>query len=102
MAPLNLDDVALRILQLDPEDRMELGRARAQLIELALTNGIAIAAQPLVAGAVRALTPLVDGTAEDPPAAMREVGRLLQDAVDAAPPLLPMPLRPTAVAFARP
>lgn len=76
-----LDDVALYLLQLEPDDRAELGRAREQLAAMALANRTPIAAQPYVAGAVRALGPLADGTAPDPAAAVREVGRLLERAV---------------------
>ena len=80
-----LDDLALHLLQLEPDDRAELGRAREQLAAMALANRTPIAAQPYVAGAVRALGPLADGTAPDPAAAVREVGRLLDCAVTAVP-----------------
>ena len=80
-----LDDLALFLLQLEPDDRAELGRAREQLAAMALANRTPIAAQPYVARAVRALGPLADGTAPDPAAAAREVGRLLECAVTAVP-----------------
>ena len=80
-----LDDVALYLLQLEPDDCAELGRAREQLAAMALANRTPIAAQPYVARAVRALGPLADGTAPDPAAAVREVGRLLECAVTTVP-----------------
>lgn len=80
-----LDDLALSLLQLEPDDRAELGRAREQLAAMALANRTPITAQPYVARAVRALGPLADGTAPDPAAAVREVGRLLECAVTAVP-----------------
>lgn len=80
-----LDDLALYLLQLEPDDRAELGRAREQLATIALANRTPITAQPYVAGVVRALGPLADGTAPDPAAALREVGRLLECAVTAVP-----------------
>lgn len=80
-----LDDVALYVLQLEPDDRAELGHAREQLTELAFANRVGIAAQPHVAAAIRSLGSLAGGTAEDPAAAMREVGRLLQRALGVAP-----------------
>ena len=79
-----LDDVALQLLQLEPQDRVAPRRARERLAEVALTARTGVAAQPYVARAVRALGPLADGTASDSAAAMREVGRLLQCAVEAA------------------
>lgn len=86
MSEPTLDEVALFVLQLEPDDREELGRVREQLADLTSGNRVAIASQPLVAGAVRALTRLVDGTAGDPAATLSEVGRLLQRALDVVPP----------------
>lgn len=79
-----LDDVALHLLQLEPQDRAALRHARERLAEVALAGRGGMAAQPYVARAVRALGPLADGTAGDSAAVMREVGRLLQCAVEAA------------------
>ncbi len=85
MTEPTLDDVALHVLQLEPEDGEDLARVREQLAALAFGNRVSIAAQPLVAGAVRVLTGLADGTAADPRAALGEVGRLLQRALEATP-----------------
>ena len=66
MTPPTLDDVATLLLQLEPGDHDELTRAREQLADLAFGNRVSIAAQPLVARALKALKPLVDGTAAAP------------------------------------
>lgn len=83
MAEPTLDAVALRVLQLEPDDRGELRRVRAQLAALALGDAVAVAARPLVMGAVEALASLVEGTAADPAVVMRAVGALLERALQA-------------------
>jgi two-component system chemotaxis sensor kinase CheA len=80
---LTLDDVATLLLQLEPEDRDDLARAREQLADLAFGNRVGIAVQPLVAKAVKALKPLAEGTAADPAAAYAEVCALVERAMDA-------------------
>ncbi len=72
---------------------------RGQLALLVFENRVAIAAQPLVAAAMRALTSLTDGTAADPAAAVREVGRRLERALDVGParPTARAPMATTAV-----
>ncbi|HEY0777157.1 MAG TPA: chemotaxis protein CheA [Gemmatirosa sp.] len=81
MIELALDDVITYLLQLEPADREDLARVREQLADLAFGNKVGIAVQPIVARAVRALKPLVDGTAPDPAAALAEVGALLEAAI---------------------
>jgi two-component system chemotaxis sensor kinase CheA len=81
MAEFSLDDAVTLLLQLEPEDRDDLARVREQLADLAFGNKVAIAVQPLVARAVRALKPLAEGTALDPAAALAEVGALLEQVV---------------------
>ena len=85
MSDSTLEDVVLHILQLEPGDRDDFGRAREQLAELAFGGRLAIAAQPLVAGAMRAIKPLADGTAADPAAAFAEASALLERALGVAP-----------------
>ncbi len=62
----SLDDAVTLLLQLEPEDRDDLARAREQLADLAFGNKVGIAVQPLVAKAIKALKPLAAGTAADP------------------------------------
>ena len=83
MSELTLDDVAIYLVQLEPEDRDDLARVREHLADLVFGNKIGISAQPLVARAMRTLKPLVDGTAADPAAALTEVGVTLQQALQA-------------------
>ena len=85
MSDPTLEDVVLHILQLEPGDRDDFGRAREQLAELAFGGRLAIAAQPLVAGAMRAMKPLAEGTAADPSAAFVEASQLLERALEIAP-----------------
>ncbi len=80
-----LDDVATYFLQLEPEDRDDLGRVRDQLADLAFGNKVAISVQPLLARAVRTLKPLVEGKAPDPAAVLAEVGALLEQVMAGAP-----------------
>ena len=97
MTEPTLDDVALHLLQLEPQDRAALRRVRERLAEGALAGHTRMAAQPYIARAVRALGPLADGTAWDAAAVMHEVGRLLQRAVEAASDAPPSaPARPAA------
>ncbi|MDQ6926887.1 MAG: hypothetical protein M3154_11725 [Candidatus Eremiobacteraeota bacterium] len=79
-----LDDVALRVLQLEPEDQEALAYVHEQLTWLAAADRVVPAAQPLVAAAVRALAPILRGTVDDPANALGRVGRLMQSAVLAA------------------
>jgi two-component system chemotaxis sensor kinase CheA len=96
----SLDDAVTLLLQLEPEDRDEIARLREALADLAFSNQMPIAVQPLVARAVRALGPLAAGTAEDPAAAFAEVSELLErvmgtaSAAEPAPP--PAPTAPPA------
>jgi two-component system chemotaxis sensor kinase CheA len=81
---LTLDDVATLLLQLEPEDRDDLARAREQLADLAFGNKVGIAVQPLVAKAIKALKPLAAGTAADPAAAYAEVCALMERIMEGA------------------
>jgi two-component system chemotaxis sensor kinase CheA len=104
MSAFTLDDVATLLLQLEPEDRDDFARAREQLADLAFGNKVSIAAQPLVAGAMRALKPLAEGVAPDPAGAFAKVCALLEQAmaIDAAPPGRPAAAPPAQAAPAAP
>ena len=94
--PPTLDEIATLLLQLEPGDHDDLARAREQLAELAFGNRVSIAAQPLVARALRVLKPLADGTAPDPDAAFGSLCDLLEQAMAADVPAVPStaPSRP--------
>ena len=107
MSAPTLDDVATLLLQLEPEDRDDLARAREQLADLAFGNQMSIATQPIVARALKALKPLADGTAADPAAAFAEVCALIERAMDsgapaAAPAVPSTPSAPSAPETAAP
>lgn len=81
VSPLNLDDAATLLMQLEATDTADLAVLRDALTDLAFENRVPHRAQPHVARAARVLGSIVSGTAGDVPAAFAEVGQAIEDAM---------------------
>ena len=88
MSPLNLDDAATLLMQLEATDLPDLAILRDALTDLAFENRVPLSAQPFVARAARVLGTVVNETATDAAAAFAEVGQAIEQAMkmlDSAP-----------------
>ncbi len=88
MSPLNLDDAATLLMQLEATDLPDLAILRDALTDLAFENRVPLSAQPFVARAARVLGTVVNETAPDAAAALAEVGQAIEQAMkmlDSAP-----------------
>ncbi|MFY7921782.1 MAG: HK97-gp10 family putative phage morphogenesis protein, partial [Gemmatimonas sp.] len=83
MSPLNLDDAATLLMQLEATDTADLAALRDALTDLAFENRVPLAAQPHVARAARVLGTVVNGTAADVSAAFAEAGQAIEAAMKA-------------------
>jgi two-component system chemotaxis sensor kinase CheA len=81
VSPLNLDDAATLLMQLEATDTADLSVLRDALTDLAFENRVPLRAQPLVAKAARVLGTIVNGTATDVTAAFTEVGQVIEEAM---------------------
>jgi two-component system, chemotaxis family, sensor kinase CheA len=81
VSPLNLDDAATLLMQLEATDTADLAVLRDALTELAFENRVPLGAQPYVAKAARVLGTIVNGTAPDAHAAFGEVGAAIEEAM---------------------
>ena len=81
MSPLNLDDAATLLMQLEATDTADLAVLRDALTDLAFENRVPLSAQPHVARAARVLGSIVNGTAADVQAAFAEVGQAIESAM---------------------
>lgn len=84
MSPLNLDDAATLLMQLEATDTDDLAVLRDALTDLAFENRVPLHAQPHVARAARVLGTIVNGTAADVRAAFGEVGQAIELAMKAS------------------
>lgn len=84
MSPLNLDDAATLLMQLEATDTADLTVLRDALTDLAFENRVPLRAQPHVARAARVLGSIINGTAADVAAAFAEVGEAIDAAMKAA------------------
>lgn len=84
MSPLNLDDAATLLMQLEATDLTDLAALRDALTDLAFENLVPLKAQPYVARAARLLGTVVNGTAADAQAALAEVGEAIGEAMKAS------------------
>ncbi|WP_353266864.1 chemotaxis protein CheA [Gemmatimonas sp.] len=84
MSPLNLDDAATLLMQLEATDTADLAVLRDALTDLAFENRVPLRAQPHVARAARVLGTVVNGTAADVSAAFAEVGEAIEAAMKAS------------------
>jgi two-component system chemotaxis sensor kinase CheA len=84
VSPLNLDDAATLLMQLEATDTADLSVLRDALTDLAFENRVPLRAQPFVARAARVLGTIVNGTAADMVAAFAEVGQAIEDAMKAS------------------
>lgn len=84
MSPLNLDDAATLLMQLEATDLTELASLRDALTDLAFENLVPLRAQPHVARAARILGTVINGTAADTHAALAEVGEAIGEAMKAS------------------
>ena len=84
MSPLNLDDAATLLMQLEATDVTDLALLRDALTDLAFENRVPLQAQPHVARAARVLGSIVNGTAADVQAAVVEVGQAIEEAMQAS------------------
>ncbi len=103
MSPLNLDDAATLLMQLEATDTADLAVLRDALTDLAFENRVPLRAQPHVAKAARVLGTIVNGTAADVQAAFAEVGQSIEEAMkicDAATPPAAVGAVPVAQALA--
>jgi two-component system, chemotaxis family, sensor kinase CheA len=83
VSPLNLDDAATLLMQLEATDTADLSVLRDALTDLAFENRVPLQAQPHVARAARVLGSIVNGTAADVHAAFAEVGQAIEQAMKA-------------------
>lgn len=81
MSPLNLDDAATLLMQLEATDLADLAVLRDALTDLAFENRVPLRAQPFVARAARVLGSVVNGSAADAQAAFTEVGQAIEEAM---------------------
>ncbi len=81
MSPLNLDDAATLLMQLEATDLADLAVLRDALTDLAFENRVPLRAQPFVARAARVLGSVVNGSAADAQAAFAEVGQAIEEAM---------------------
>jgi two-component system chemotaxis sensor kinase CheA len=81
VSPLNLDDAATLLMQLEATDTADLAVLRDALTDLAFENRVPLRAQPHVARAARVLGTIVTGTAADVQAAFTDVGQALEEAM---------------------
>ncbi len=81
MSPLNLDDAATLLMQLEATDTADLAVLRDALTDLAFENRVPLRAQPHVARAARVLGTIVTGSAADVQAAFTDVGQALEEAM---------------------
>lgn len=84
VSPLNLDDAATLLMQLEATDTADLAVLRDALTDLAFENRVPLRAQPHVARAARVLGSIVNGTAADVQAAFAEVGQAIEEAMKAS------------------
>ncbi|WP_396208042.1 Hpt domain-containing protein, partial [Gemmatimonas sp.] len=84
MSPLNLDDAATLLMQLEATDIADLAVLRDALTDLAFENRVPLQAQPHVARAARVLGSIVNGSAADVQAAFAEVGQAIEEAMKAS------------------
>ncbi|MCO4099374.1 MAG: chemotaxis protein CheA [Gemmatimonas sp.] len=84
MSPLNLDDAATLLMQLEATDTADLAVLRDALTDLAFENRVPLRAQPHVARAARVLGTVVNGTAADLSAAFADVGQAIEAAMKAS------------------
>jgi two-component system chemotaxis sensor kinase CheA len=84
VSPLNLDDAATLLMQLEATDTADLAVLRDALTDLAFENRVPLRAQPHVARAARVLGTVVNGTAADVSAAFAEVGQAIEAAMKAS------------------
>ena len=78
VSPLNLDDAATLLMQLEATDLADLTVLRDALTDLAFENRVPLRAQPFVARAARVLGTIVNGTAADAQAAFADVGQAIE------------------------
>ncbi|MBL0938561.1 MAG: chemotaxis protein CheA [Gemmatimonadaceae bacterium] len=103
MSPLNLDDAATLLMQLEATDTADLAVLRDALTDLAFENKVPLRAQPFVAKAARVLGTIVNGTAADVQAAFADVGQSIEEAMkicDAATPAAAVGAVPVAQVMA--
>lgn len=81
VSPLNLDDAATLLMQLEATDTADLSVLRDALTDLAFENRVPLRAQPFVAKAARVLGTIVNGTAADSASAFAEVGQAIEEAM---------------------
>ncbi|HEY0931743.1 MAG TPA: chemotaxis protein CheA [Gemmatimonas sp.] len=81
MSPLNLDDAATLLMQLEATDLADLAVLRDALTDLAFENRVPLRAQPFVARAARVLGTVVNGSAADAQTAFSEVGQAIEEAM---------------------
>lgn len=81
VSPLNLDDAATLLMQLEATDLADLAVLRDALTDLAFENRVPLRAQPFVARAARVLGTIVNGTAADAQAAFADVGQAIEEAM---------------------
>lgn len=81
VSPLNLDDAATLLMQLEATDLADLAVLRDALTDLAFENRVPLRAQPFVARAARVLGSVVNGSAADAQAAFTEVGQAIEEAM---------------------
>jgi two-component system chemotaxis sensor kinase CheA len=84
VSPLNLDDAATLLMQLEATDIADLAVLRDALTDLAFENRVPLQAQPHVARAARVLGSIVNGSAADVQAAFAEVGQAIEEAMKAS------------------
>jgi two-component system, chemotaxis family, sensor kinase CheA len=84
VSPLNLDDAATLLMQLEATDTADLAVLRDALTDLAFENRVPLRAQPHVARAARVLGSVVNGSAADMAAAFAEVGQAIEAAMKAS------------------
>lgn len=81
VSPLNLDDAATLLMQLEATDLADLTVLRDALTDLAFENRVPLRAQPFVARAARVLGTIVNGTAADAQAAFADVSQAIEEAM---------------------
>ncbi len=84
MSPLNLDDAATLLMQLEATDLADLAVLRDALTDLAFENRVPLRAQPHVARAARVLGTIVNGSAADVQGAFAEAGQAIEEAMKAS------------------
>jgi two-component system chemotaxis sensor kinase CheA len=76
----SLDDVIAHLLQLEPQDSVELAQVHTALKRLVAVRKYAPATLDLIAGASERLLAIREGTSHDPDTSLNEAGQLISDA----------------------